>query len=102
MVGISFDDTFRALEFPTAAAGLAAKGSLTLRDAVLVVKDDVGKAVVHETTDLQPGRAALSRGDVGGGLFGLILGGPVGWVAAWLSVPARARWPQRYRHRDLR
>jgi len=86
LVGISFQDRFRAQEFLTAATGLAAKGSLTLRDAVLVAKDDEGRAVVHETTDLQPGRAALS-GAVWAGLFGLILGGPVGWVAG-LAVGA--------------
>ena len=86
LVGISFQDRFRAQEFLTAATGLAAKGSLTLRDAVLVAKDDEGRAVVHETTDLQPGRAALS-GAVWAGLFGLILGGAVGWVAG-LAVGA--------------
>src|SRR6476620_5804608 len=73
LVGISFESAFRAQEFLTAASGLAAKGALKLRDAVLVTKD-------HETADLQPGRTALS-GAVWAGLFGLILGGPVGWVA---------------------
>jgi uncharacterized membrane protein len=80
LVGISFENRFRAQEFLTAATGLAAKGSLTLRDAVLVMKDDDGRTMVHETTDLQPGRTALS-GAMWAGLFGLILGGPVGWVA---------------------
>jgi len=80
LVGISFDDRFRAQEFLTAATGLAARGDLALRDAVLVMKDDEGKTLVHETTDLQPARTALS-GAMWAGLFGLILGGPVGWVA---------------------
>lgn len=80
LVGISFADAFRAQEFLTAATGLGAKGRLTLRDAVMVMKDDGGKTVVHESTDLQPARAALS-GAMWAGLFGLILGGPVGWVA---------------------
>src|SRR5262245_29406835 len=80
LVGISFDTRFRAQEFLTAASGLAAKGKLNLRDAVLVMKDHDGRTVVHETADLQPGRTALS-GAVWAGLFGLILGGPVGWVA---------------------
>lgn len=80
LVGISFEDTFRAQEFLTAATGLASRGGLTLRDAVMVVKDDEGKTVVRETTDLQPARTALS-GAMWAGLFGLMLGGPVGWVA---------------------
>src|SRR5262249_26982045 len=80
LVGISFDSAFRAQEFLTAASGLAAKGELKLRDAVLVTKDHDGKTMVRETADLQPGRTALS-GAVWAGLFGLILGGPVGWVA---------------------
>src|SRR4051812_15306920 len=80
LVGISFDDRFRAQEFLTAATGLDARGNLKLRDAVLVMKDEDGRTMVHETTDLQPTRAALS-GAMWAGLFGLILGGPVGWVA---------------------
>ncbi len=80
LVGISFDDIFRAQEFLTAAIGLAAKKHLVLEDAVFVVKDAEGKTNVHETHDLQPGRSALS-GAVWAGLFGLILGGPVGWLA---------------------
>jgi uncharacterized membrane protein len=86
LVGISFDDVFRAQEFLTAAKGLAAKGDLTLRDAVLVMKNDEGQTMVHETIDPQPGRTALS-GAIWAGLFGLILGGPVGWVAG-LAVGA--------------
>ena len=86
LVGISFADQFRAQEFLTAASGLAAKGRLTLRDAVMVMKTDDGRTTAHETTDLQPGRTALS-GAMWAGLFGLILGGPVGWVAG-LAVGA--------------
>jgi uncharacterized membrane protein len=79
LVGISFDDRFRAQEFLTAMTRLAANGHLRLLDAVFVSKDDSGKTVVRETVDPQPGRSALS-GAVWAGLFGLILGGPVGWV----------------------
>jgi uncharacterized membrane protein len=88
LVGISFDDVFRAQEFLTAATGLAAKGKLKLKDAVSVVKDSDGHAHVRETIDPQPGRTALS-GALWAGLFGLILGGPVGWVAG-LAVGAGA------------
>jgi len=86
LVGISFEDAFRAKEFLTAATGLASRGGMTLHDAVMVIKDDNGRTVVHETTDLQPARTALS-GAMWAGLFGLILGGPVGWVAG-LAVGA--------------
>ena len=80
LVGISFNDAFRAEEFLTAARGLAARGRLALVDAVVVRKDENGRTMVHETTDLEPRRAAWS-GAIWAGLFGLILGGPVGWVA---------------------
>lgn len=80
LVGISFPDIFRAQEFLTAVTGLAAKGSLKLVDAVLVVKTGEGHTTVKETTDPQPLPTALS-GAVWAGLFGLLLGGPVGWVA---------------------
>ena len=88
LVGISFPDIFRAQEFMTAASGLAAKGSLKLKDAVLVTKDADGKTHVKETIDPEPGRSAMS-GALWAGLFGLVLGGPVGW-AAGLAVGAGA------------
>jgi uncharacterized membrane protein len=79
LVGISFDDLFRAQEFLTAATRLAANGKLRIQDAVFVVKDESGKTMVHETVDPSLGRTALS-GALWAGLFGLILGGPVGWL----------------------
>jgi uncharacterized membrane protein len=88
LVGVSFEDSFRAKEFLTAAAGLAAAGRLRLKDAVTVVKDDSGKTFVHETIDPTPGHSAFS-GALWAGLFGLILGGPVGWIAG-LAVGAGA------------
>jgi uncharacterized membrane protein len=80
IVGISFDDAFRAQEFLTAAYRLVALHSVELKDAVTITKDAGGKASVRETLDPQPGRSALSGG-MWAGLFGLILGGPVGWLA---------------------
>ncbi|MGE0309463.1 MAG: DUF1269 domain-containing protein [Acidimicrobiia bacterium] len=88
LVGVSFEDSFRAQEFLVAMSGLAAAGGLKLKDAVTVVKDDLGKTLVHESIDPTPGRAALT-GSMWAGLFGLILGGPVGWVAG-LAVGAGA------------
>lgn len=88
LVGVSFGDLFRAQEFLTVASRLASKGDLVLRDAVIVAKDDDGKTHVKETIDPQPGRSAMS-GAVWTGLLGLVLGGPVGWVAG-LAVGAGA------------
>jgi uncharacterized membrane protein len=88
LVGVSFDTVFRAQEFLLAVRGLAAAGRLKLVDVVMVLKDDSGKAHVHETTDAGPARSALS-GAMWTGLLGLLLGGPIGW-AAGLAVGAGA------------
>jgi uncharacterized membrane protein len=80
LVGVSFDTPYRAQEFIVAANGLSAAGKLKLRDIVTIIKDEQGKANVHETIDPTPGRSAAS-GAMWAGLFGLILGGPVGWIA---------------------
>ena len=89
LVGISFDDIYRAQEFMTAAVGMAARGDLVLDDRVLIVKDEKGDTRVVETTDLQSGRSAIS-GALWAGLVGLILGGPVGW-AAGIAAPSSIR-----------
>jgi len=78
-VGVSLPDQFRAQEYLTAATGLAARGALKLRDAVIVGKNDEGETVVRETIDPQPGRTALSSA-MWTSLLGLIFGGPVGWL----------------------
>jgi uncharacterized membrane protein len=88
LVGVSFDDLFRAQEFLTAAARLASRGEVKLRDAVIVAKDEAGHTHVKETIDPTPGRSALS-GAMWTGLLGLLLGGPVGW-AAGIAVGAGA------------
>lgn len=80
LVGISFPDLFRAQEFLTALQGLASRNKLVLEDAVVVMKEPGGRTLVRETLDPQPGRSALSAG-MWTGLFGLLLGGPVGWAA---------------------
>src|SRR5829696_5500965 len=67
---------------------LSSTGDLTLRDAVVLAKDDDGKTSVRETVDLGTGRTALS-GAVWTGLLGLLLGGPVGWLAG-LGIGAGA------------
>lgn len=80
LVGVSFNDVFRAREFLTASHRLASQGDLVLRDAVIVTKNTEGGTHVQETTDPKPGQSALS-GAMWAGLFGLLLGGPVGWAA---------------------
>ncbi len=80
LIGISFDDSFRAQEFLTAMTRLASVGSLNLRDAVLVSKDANGDVRVKETVDPQAGQSALN-GALWTGLLGLFVGGPVGWLA---------------------
>jgi uncharacterized membrane protein len=80
IIGVSFDDRFRATEFLTAMGRLASRKELVLKDVVLVTKSDDGTTRVEESTDPTMGRAALS-GALWASLLGLILGGPVGWVA---------------------
>jgi uncharacterized membrane protein len=80
LVGISFDDAFRAQEFLTAATRLAAQGNLVLKDAVVVAKSLDGEVTVRETIDPEPKRSALS-GALWTGLIGLLVGGPAGWLA---------------------
>jgi uncharacterized membrane protein len=89
LVGITFGDSFRAQEFLTETTRLASLGSLKLLDAVIVTKNEDGHTHVHETTDPTLGRTAFS-GAVWAGLFGFLLGGPVGWLAG-AAVGARAR-----------
>lgn len=59
---------------------LAREHKLHLVDAVLLVKGADDRVRVRETIDPQPGRTALS-GAMWTGLLGLIVGGPVGWIA---------------------
>lgn len=80
LIGLSFDDHFRAQEFLTAMTRLSSNGSLKIRDAVIVSKDDKGDVRVRETVDPQAGRSAMS-GALWTGFLGLLVGGPVGWIA---------------------
>lgn len=80
LVGITLSDAFRAQELLTAVNRLASQERLKLLDAVVVLKDADGNTHVKETIDPTPGRTAFS-GAVWAGLFGLLLGGPVGWLA---------------------
>jgi uncharacterized membrane protein len=88
LIGVSFDDVMKAKEFLLALNRLSASSEINLRDAVIVVKDQDGKVQVRETIDPQPGRSALSAA-MWSGLLGLVLGGPVGWLAG-LGIGAGA------------
>jgi uncharacterized membrane protein len=81
LAAISFDDDLKAVEFMTAVTRLARDERLSLHDAVFVVKRDDGKTYVRETKDLQPSSTAIGAG-LWSGLFGLLLGGPVGMLVA--------------------
>lgn len=80
LFGISFADVFRAEEYLVVLRGLASHRHLILRDAVVVFKDEQGVVRVRETHDLQPAGAAVTGG-LWTGLLGLLVGGPVGWLA---------------------
>jgi uncharacterized membrane protein len=88
LFGISFDDIFRAEEFLLALRGLAARRSLVLKDAVVVYKADDGSVRARETTDMQPAGAAV-KGAMWTGLLGLLIAGPIGWIAG-LGIGAGA------------
>jgi uncharacterized membrane protein len=81
LAAISFDDDLKATEFMTAALRLARDRQIVLHDAVFVIKDADGRTHVRETQDLQPGSTAVGVG-LWSGLFGLLLGGPVGMLVA--------------------
>ncbi|NND74561.1 MAG: DUF1269 domain-containing protein [Ilumatobacter sp.] len=80
IVAVSLDSVIRAQEFLLAMSRLKQNGSLALTDAVIVTKDEAGDTRVVETMDPTPARSAFS-GAVWTGLLGLLLGGPVGWLA---------------------
>ena len=80
IIGVSFDRHVLAQQYLLAMGGLKEVGALELKDAVVVTKADDGSVKVVETIDPTPGRAALS-GAMWTSLLGLVLGGPVGWVA---------------------
>ena len=88
LFGVAFHDPFRAEEFLLALRGMAARGELTLSDAVIVYKGDDGAVRVRETTDLQTTATAV-KGALWTGLLGLLIAGPLGWIAG-LGIGAGA------------
>src|SRR5689334_7127934 len=88
LVGISFDDAFRAQEFLTAVTRLAEQEHLKLKDAVVVTKSLDGEISGRETIDPEPKRSAVA-GAMRTVLIGLLVGGPAGWLAG-MAVGAGA------------
>jgi uncharacterized membrane protein len=88
LIGISFEDVFRAEEFLLVLRGMASRGEMKLNDAVVVYKADDDSVRVRETTDLQPSGTAV-KGALWTGLLGLLIGGPLGWLAG-LGIGAGA------------
>jgi uncharacterized membrane protein len=80
LVGVAFAKPLMAQEYLLAMSRLRSDGSLKLLDAVIVTKAEDGGVKVTETIDPTPGRSALN-GAMWTGLLGLIVGGPVGWIA---------------------
>ena len=88
LVGVAFGERLLAQEYLMAMSRLRSNGSLKLKDAVIVEKMKNGDVKVTETIDPTPGRSAVS-GAMWTGLLGLIVGGPVGWLAG-LGIGAGA------------
>jgi len=74
LVAIVFDKPSRASEVLVNLLHLQQEGALRLGDAVVIAKDDAGRAKIHETVDVTPGKGAL----IGGwwGVLASLLVGP--------------------------
>lgn len=76
LVAIVFDKPSRATEVLVNLMHLQQEGALRLGDAVVIAKDESGRAKIHETVDITPSRGALI-----GGWWGLLAGLFVGPLA---------------------
>jgi uncharacterized membrane protein len=85
LVAIVFDKPSRASEVLVNLIHLQQEGVIRLGDAVVIAKDESGRAQIHETVDVTPGRGALI-----GGWWGLLAGLFVGPLAIAGGVAAGA------------
>ena len=85
LVAIVFDKPSRATEVLVNLLHLQQEGALRLGDAVVLAKDESGRAQVHETVDITPSKGALIGGWLG--LLGSILIGPLA-IAGGAAVGA--------------
>ena len=73
LVAIVFDKPTRAIEVLVNLMHLQQEGALHLGDAVVIAKDESGRAQIQQTVDITPGRGALI-GTWWGLLAGILLG----------------------------
>ena len=85
LVAILFDKPSRATEVLVNLMHLQQEGALRLGDAVVISKDESGRAVIHETMDVTPSKGALIGGWLG--VFAGILAGPLA-IAGGLAAGA--------------
>jgi uncharacterized membrane protein len=76
LVALVFDKPRRATEVLVNLVHLQQEGKLRLGDAVVIQKDESGRASIHQTIDVTPGKGALI-----GSWWGLLAGLLVGPVA---------------------
>lgn len=76
LLAIAFDKPSRATEVLVNLMHLQEEGALRLGDAVVISKDESGRARIHETVDITPSKGALI-----GGWWGLLPGLFVGPLA---------------------
>lgn len=89
ILAIVLDKPTRANEVLLALAHLQGEGKVRMHDAVIVAKDEGGRASVVETVDLSVGRGAIAGGWFG--LFGsLLVAGPAGLAVIAGGVAAGA------------
>lgn len=77
IVAIVLDKPTRAEQVLLSLAHLQAEGKVQMHDAVIVAKDEEGRARVIETVDVTPAKGALA-GSWWGLLGSLLVGGPAG------------------------
>ncbi len=85
LLAIAFDKPSRATEVLVNLMHLQEEGALRLGDAVVIAKDEYGRAQIHETVDITP-----AKGAVIGGWWGLLAGlllGPLA-IAGGVAVGA--------------
>ena len=79
IVAIVFDKPSRATEVLVNLMHLHQEGALHLADAVVIAKDESGRAQIKQTVDMTPARGALVGG-WWGLLAGLLVAGPLAVV----------------------
>jgi uncharacterized membrane protein len=85
LVAIVFDKPSRATEVLVNLMHLQQEGVLRLGDAVVISKDESGRAQIHETVDITPSKGALIGGWLGA--FASLVLGPLA-IAGGAAVGA--------------